>query len=215
VVRDAAAEGFGEGSHREEEVSREMIRRRAALLLAAAIVMGACGGETIEASGGQPSPTGAAEDGREATCSAAGLSADLPEQPGLPAPVAETRRAIAEVAAACDYEVLEALALSDGTFTYSFGEGEGPAAFWRDAEGRGEEPLALLVLLLDLPHVKEDRFYTWPSAAGARATDEAWESLKAVFTEEEIDQWRRFGAYLGYRVGITAGGDWAFYVAGD
>src|SRR5919106_25816 len=192
-----------------------MTRRRAAMLLTAATVMAACGGETIGAPGGHPSPTGAAEDGREASCSAAGLSADLPEQPGLPAPVAETRRAIAEVAAACDYEVLEGLALSDGTFTYSFGEGEGPAAFWRDAEGRGEEPLALLVRLLGLPHVKEGRVYTWPSAAGARAPDQDWESLEAVFTEEEIAQWRRFGAYIGYRVGITASGDWAFYVAGD
>jgi hypothetical protein len=195
-----------------------MTRRRAKLLLAAAMVMAACGGETIEASGGHPSPTGGSEDGREASCSAAGLSADLPdlpEQPGLPAPVAETRRVIAEAAAACDYGVLERLALSDGTFTYSFGEGEGPAVFWRDAEGRGEEPLAVLVRLLGLPHVKEGRVYTWPSAAGPRATDEDWESLKAAFTEEEIAQWRRFGAYIGYRVGITASGDWAFYVAGD
>jgi hypothetical protein len=205
--------GFGEEQPRGG--GDHMTRRRAALLLTAAMVMAACGGETIEAPGGQPSPTGAPEDGTEARCSAAGLSADLPEQPGLPAPVAETRRAIAEAAAACDYEVLEALALSDGAFTYSFGEGEGPAAFWRDAEGRGEEPLALLVRLLDLPHVREGRFYTWPSAAGAGATDEDWESLGTVFTEEEIAQWRRFGAYIGYRVGITAGGDWAFYVAGD
>src|ERR671918_1201980 len=192
-----------------------MTRRRAALLLTAVTVMAACGGETIGAPGGHPSPTGAAEDGGEASCSAAGLSADLPEQPGLPAPVAETRRAIVEAAAVCDYEVLEGLALSNGRFTYSFGEGDGPAAFWRDAEGRGEEPLGLLVRLLGLPHVKGGRFYTWPSAAGARATDEDWESLEAVFTEEEIDSWRRFGAYIGYRVGITASGDWAFYVAGD
>jgi hypothetical protein len=184
-------------------------------VLAAAIVMAACGGGTFEATDGQPSPTGAAEDGREARCSAAGLSAHLSEQPGLPQPVAETRRAIAEAAAACDYEGLERLALSDGTFTYSFGEGDGPVAFWRDAEGRGEEPLALLVRLLDLPHAKEGRLYTWPSAAGAPATDEDWESLEAVFTEEEIESWRRFGAYIGYRVGITAGGGWTFYVAGD
>src|ERR687892_1192917 len=174
-----------------------MTRRRAALLLAAATVMAACGGETIGAPGGHPSPTGAAEDGREASCSAAGLSADLPEQPGLPAPVAETRRAIAEVAADCDYEVLEGLALSDGTFTYSFGEGEGPAAFWRDAEGRGEEPLGLLVRLLGLPHVKGGRFYTWPSAAGARATDEDWESLEAVFPGGENETWGGFGGKHG------------------
>src|SRR5918996_2379503 len=191
-----------------------MTRRRAALLLTAATVMAACGGETIGAPGGHPSPTGAAEDGGEASCSAAGLSADLPEQPGLPQPVVETRRAIAEAAAACDYEGLERLALSDGTFTYSFGEGDGPAAFWRDAEARREEPLALLVRLLDLPHVKGGRVYTWPSAAGAREPDQDWESLEAVFTEEEIDSWRRFGAYIGYRVGITASGEWAFYVAG-
>jgi hypothetical protein len=63
-----------------------------------------------------------------------------PDQPGLPAPAAEMRRAIAEAAAACDYEALERLALSDGMFTYSFGEGEGPAAFWRDGEARGRSP---------------------------------------------------------------------------
>src|SRR5918996_6195875 len=127
-----------------------MTRRRAALLLAAAMITAACGGETIEASGGRPSPTGAGEDEAAERCSASGMSAELAEQPGLPAPVAETRRAIAEVAAACDYEGLEGLALSGGRFTYSFGEGEGPAAVWREAEGRGEEPLALLVRLLGL-----------------------------------------------------------------
>ena len=186
-----------------------------ALLLGAGMVLAACGGESIETPGGRPSPTGTAEDGREARCSSAGLPADLTEQPGLPTGVAEMRRAIAEAAVACDYEALEGLALSENTFTYSFGNGEEPAAFWRDAEGRGEEPLALLVRLLALPNVKEGRLYTWPSAAGARATDEDWEALEAVFTEEEIAQWRRFGAYIGYRVGITSAGDWAFYVAGD
>src|SRR5919106_3492163 len=192
-----------------------MTRRRAALLLAAAMITAACGGETIGAPGGHPSPTGAGEDEAAERCSASGMSAELAEQVRLPAPVAETRRAIAEAAAVCDYEVLEGMALSNGRFTYSFGEGKGPAAFWRDAEGRGEEPLGLLVRLLGLPHVKEGRVYTWPSAAGARAPDQDWESLEAVFTEEEIAQWRRFGAYIGYRVGITASGDWAFYVAGD
>src|ERR671919_1089461 len=89
-----------------------MTRRRAALLLAAAMVMAACGGETIEASGGRPSPTGAGEDEAAERCSASGMSAELAEQVRLPAPVAETRRAIVEAAAVCDYEVLEGMALS-------------------------------------------------------------------------------------------------------
>jgi len=186
-----------------------------ALALGAAMVMAACGEATTETSGGQPSPTGTAEEGGEASCSAAGLPADVADQRGLPAPVAETRGAIAEAAAACDYEALERLALSDGVFTYSFGEGEGPAAFWRDGETRGEDPLALLVRLLDLPYVRQAQFYTWPSAEGAQATEEDWEALEAVFTQEEIDEWRDLGAYLGYRVGIMSGGDWAFFVAGD
>jgi hypothetical protein len=127
---------------RRKERAR-MTRRRPfwpAMVLAAGMVIAACGGEITESSGGRPSPTGAGEEDAGAMCSAAGMSAELAEQAGLPAPVAEMRRAIAEAAAACDYEALEGLALSDGTFTYSFGGGERPAAFWRDGEARGRSP---------------------------------------------------------------------------
>jgi len=65
-------------------------------------------------------PTGSGGSGGD--CSAAGLSADLPDDPALPAAVADVRRQIAEAAVACDYDRLQELALEGGGgFTYSFG----------------------------------------------------------------------------------------------
>jgi len=153
-------------------------------------------------------------------CSAAGLPMPA-EQEGLPAPVADARRAIAAAAIACDYEALEALAYPD--FVTSFGGGGFEnIPMW---EEEGTYPaLALLVELFDTPYAFEDyedlpRHYYWPSAFIYDSWEEIppadMEALLTVYTQEELDQSAEFGAYALWRIGITETGEWRFFVAGD
>jgi len=157
-------------------------------------------------------------------CSAAQPATDLTPQAELPEPVSSIRMRIIEAATACDYVKLAELAVAgDGTFTFSFGGGEEPAEFWRAAEATGEAPLRLLVELLDRPFgtrsVEGVTQYLWPSAYA----DERWDDvppasrdeLRGIYDEEALRRFEELGSYAGHRVGITAGGDWIFYVAGD
>jgi hypothetical protein len=144
----------------------------------------------------------------------------LPRQPDLPAPVERTRIAIARAAAAGDYEALAGLIPEDG-FEYTFGgpiEG-GPTAYWRRLEASGDEaPLPTLVAVLSLPYTTMRGIYVWPFAFDRnpeRLTDEELELLSTFATPREIQGWREFGGYIGYRAGIEPDGDWVFYVAGD
>jgi hypothetical protein len=156
----------------------------------------------------------------EPGCSATGE--ELPASVELPQPVAETRTGILEAAVTCDFDRLASLAGED--FTYSFGGGDDPAAYWSDAERAGDDLLAILVQVLGmshgeldtaLPSGEETRLYYWPSAFGADPTEEQWKEVAALYTAEEIAAMKDFGGYVGYRVGITASGEWLFFVAGD
>jgi hypothetical protein len=155
--------------------------------------------------------------GDRPTCSAAELEPDESDPPGLPAPVGEMRRGILRAAVACDYERLEALAFEGGTtFAHSFGGDSTPAAYWRALEEHGEEPLAMLVRTLALPFAREESdVYVWPSAATDQATGFDWMALERLYSDEEIATFINYGSFLGWRVGITEGGDWQFFVAGD
>ncbi len=160
-------------------------------------------------------------------CSAASLPPDPAEQEGLPRPVAEMRQAIAEGAVACDVERLEELA--SGGFTHSFGDDGDPGAHWRRLEEQGERPLWYLRQLLDVPHAivethadpdapdEHTTIYVWPSAHGDDAGSDDLRLLvdAGLYTEEDLEAWERFGGYTGYRVGITADGEWLHFVAGD
>jgi hypothetical protein len=155
-----------------------------------------------------------------AACSAAGLPMPA-EQEGLPAPVADARRAIAAAAIACDYEALEALA--DADLVTSFGGGGFELIPMWEEEGI-YPALALLVELFDTPYGFEDyedlpRHYYWPSAFVSDSWDEIppadMEALLTVYTQEELDQAAAFGSYALWRIGITEAGEWRFFVAGD
>lgn len=163
-----------------------------------------------------------------AACSAAGMAAEPEEQPGLPAEVADARRAIVEAAVECDFDRLEELALGGSTsFSYSFGEDGDPAGYWRrqEASDRPPQPLRFLVGLLDRPYRLLEpehggtAHYVWPSAFGYDSWDavpeEEKEALKPLYSEEDFTGFEQFGGYIGYRVGITVDGDWMFFVAGD
>jgi hypothetical protein len=156
------------------------------------------------------------------SCSAAGLDPHQAEPAGLPPPVAEMRRAILRAAVACDYTRLEELALAgEDTFIYSFGADSQPAEHWRDLEASGQRPMAMLVGTLALPFSREIfdiepyLLYVWPSAYLVESTDEDWAALAELYSPEELELFREYGSFIGWRVGLTETGDWRFFVAGD
>jgi len=161
---------------------------------------------------------------RKSTCST-GRSALVPtRQPELPQAVSATRMAIIEAARACDYDKLVELALAgDSQFTYSFGGGDRPAAFWREAEAAGRAPLRMLVELLDGPSAIRDAAgttqYLWPAAYAFESWEKvlpsARDDLRRIYGEEDLRRFEQFGSYVGHRVGITRSGDWIFFVGGD
>lgn len=204
-------------------------------VLLATCARGAGSGEGGPRGGPTPTPaTGERGGDGEASCSAAGLSEEVPEPVGLPAAVAKMRKEILKAAVNCDFELLERLALrGDGTFQYSFGQSspEGVGDFWREREREGEEDLAILVKLLSLPYatntiqpspgVPPNTIYVWPALAEKQAPDEEdWRALRAVYPAEQVERIRSdFEAlgtgYLAHRTGISQDGDWIFFVAGD
>ncbi len=166
-------------------------------------------------------------EGGDGQCSAAGLTPP-DEQPGLPGPVAETRRAIVAAAITCYIDELGRLAgvgpngRPGPELVTSFG-GEGFSSLleWEDD---GQAPLALLVRLLGLPPGSQEyedlpTIYYWPRAFLYDTWDEIPEEdiadLLTVFTQEELDEISGFGSYAGWRVGIGEDGEWRFFVAGD
>lgn len=161
---------------------------------------------------------------RKSTCST-GRSTPAPTRHAeLPEAVSDTRMAIIQAARACDYDKLAELALAgDSQFTYSFGGGDRPAAFWREAEAAGGEPLRMLVELLDGPAATRQAGgttqYLWPAAYAFESWDDvppsAREDLTRIYGEDDLRRFEQFGSYVGHRVGITQSGDWIFFVGGD
>ena len=45
--------------------------------------------------------------------------------------------------------------------------------------------------------------------------DEDRQALTGLYDAIDQEGFARFGAYIGYRVGITSDGTWAYFVAGD
>lgn len=157
----------------------------------------------------------------EAPCTGAAAPDVLPEEPGLPAAVASTRAALFEAAALCDWAGLGALLPADG-FTSSFGLVDDPIAQWREEEALGYRPMAFLSSLLALPYgtleTPGTTYYVWPSAAALswdQVSGAHRSALLGLFTEYDLSQFEAFGGYIGYRVGITEGGTWVYFVAGD
>ena len=154
-----------------------------------------------------------------ADCSTSTLRLTHPEQ-HLPAAVAEVRQRIFDAAVACDYDTLEQIALERGEgFTFSYGGGDSAAAHWRELEESGaEEPMRVLATILTLPFTRnESGSYAWPTAYDESPTEADWQALvdAGLYTQEQIEQMKAGGMYLGYRTAVTADGDWQFFVAGD
>jgi hypothetical protein len=81
-----------------------------------------------------------------------------------------------------------------------------------------------MVVILSLPYYTSNgaegsaSTFTWPSAvslAWDELTAEQIDSLRPYFSQEELDAFANFGAYIGYRLTITDAGEWQTFVAGD
>lgn len=155
-------------------------------------------------------------------------AASLEQGVDLPDPVSGTRADILEAAQAGDLDALAAIALEgDSDFSYSFGGAVqgGPAAYWSREMEQGSPVLADLVRILEMPWASvedgsqsEGGLYVWPFAHAwdwSEMEEARMNTLQAYFPQEQIEEWSGFGGYAGRRVGISADGDWLFYIAGD
>jgi hypothetical protein len=162
----------------------------------------------------------------EVPCQA--LTGDLTDQ-DLPAAVAATRRLLFDLAAACDYEGLAALAREHSTLVFASSltatrigellESEGELVRSWVADGRADlsdagigsrEPLATLAGLLSEAPVYVERAADLP-ASQPEPEGPAWVWPAAWVTSPPA-----FGtAHTDYRVGIAPDGTWLFFVAGD
>lgn len=168
--------------------------------------------------------TAAARDGAQRKCSVGTLKNRGPDPQEIPADVKSVRKKIIQAAGRCDYDALRTLAQEgDGSFSYSFGEStdraEGdPGRYWRDLEDDDQPVLATLVRVLRLApgktSVEGDDLFVWPAAAAGDASEKDREAVEGAFKDENVDEWFTDDGYLGPRAGITADGDWIFFVSG-
>jgi hypothetical protein len=212
------------------------MRRSAAVLTALALVLAACGDDADTGSPSDATTTSSTTTTTMAPpttttvspdCSAAGIEPTVPVQPALPPVVAAMRLDLAAAAATCDWDELRELADRNGQgVNVSFGAPADPIAHLQEAEERGgdDAPMRALRLLLELPVATQDLGggdlqYVWPRAhTDANFSEEALQEVAdtGLYTRQQLEDMRRAGAgYLGYRVLITAAGDWTAFVAGD
>jgi hypothetical protein len=137
-----------------------------------------------------------------------------PEAP--PDVVLRKRAAMLAAAQARDYDALAELS-DPQQFKYTFGEEVegGPAAYWRQAEMRGEGPgpAEALAAILRMPYTLSRGLYVWPFAY-----DKTEDELTA-YERKLLAPLGEGGAfadgYLGWRAGIDPDGRWVFFLAGD
>lgn len=151
---------------------------------------------------------------------------ELAQQEGLPEVVEAKRQAIYRAALTKDYVKLANEATSADNFNYSFGgEFEGGFAGFMEyvAKEEGRSAFEIIPMLLKLPYALNSNsiqgdIYTWPSVftvESSKWTSEDISMMRTFLTDEEIENYRQFGGYIYYRLGITSKGEWIFYLAGD
>lgn len=145
----------------------------------------------------------------------------------LPEPVRRMRERIMEACLSGDIERLRPLINGgeDGT-QFSFGEGAGdPVQFLRSVSGddEGHEILAILYEVLAAGYVQLDEegvgeMYVWPYFFAVpldKLDGRQRVELFKLVTAGDYEDMKNYGAYIFYRVAISAEGKWLFFVAGD
>jgi hypothetical protein len=143
---------------------------------------------------------------------------NISRQAGLPYAVAEKRESMALAAKNKDYVAFAALADKE-SFSYTFG-GSYPGgfeAYLRDNES-ATAPLDKAYKLLSFPHIKQNGIYTWPAFFAKEAKDWTSEDIKMMrelYSDEDVEGFRVYGSYIGYRLGIRENGSWIYFISGD
>jgi hypothetical protein len=145
----------------------------------------------------------------------------------LPEPVRAMRTRIMEAAASGDIQALRPLIGSGSAATQlSLGEPDAdPLQHLAELSGdtQGQEILAILYEVLDTGFVMldagtPDEIYVWPYFYAVPLEDldprQRVELFKLV-TAGDYEDMKIYGSYIFYRAGITADGQWRFFVAGD
>lgn len=153
-------------------------------------------------------------------CSGLRAGRAFADQPDLPQAVAEKRALIWGAAVECDWG---GLGSALGTpFSYSFGDQGDPIGYWQRIDAVGGSSIQHLADLLAGPYATVDyadgTTYVWPSAFGRDWADVGpadREALRPLYGDDDFASFDQFGAYIGYRIGIRADGEWVFFVAGD
>ena len=166
----------------------------------------------------EPAPEPTSADETAADCSAQGEEVTIAPAPDLPEDVAALREFLIDAALRCDEQLLFTAIEESEQFTYSFGAEGDAIGHWWELEEAGEEPfLRLAQVLATTPALADgDEIYVWPRVHTGRPEDttaEAW--AEVTWMEDAQQQAEEAGGYLGWRVGISADGQWRFFVAGD
>jgi len=160
------------------------------------------------------------------SCSTEGWEAELAPQPGLPEPVAATRLALFEAAMMCDFAGIAAVSDAADLPVQTFHGGTGPEYIWQSEDG-GIPLMRTLVEHLNLPYSSSTNelgeAYVWPSAMGNLTSPygdglpaEEYEALLEIYSVEDLEEmFEGIGGFAGYRIVITADGEWLFFIAGD
>lgn len=145
----------------------------------------------------------------------------------LPLPVKRMRELIMDASRTGDLEALRPLLGSGNNVTQlSFGDFDGdPIEYLRSGSGdaEGHEMAAILLEVMEAGYVvfgegTVDELYVWPyfyAIALESLTPKQRVELFKLVTAGDYEDMLSFGAYIFFRVGITAQGRWIFFVAGD
>lgn len=158
----------------------------------------------------------------EGDCSASGMTAGTVTGTDLPDPTRATAEFLVDAALRCDEQLLVTAATESST-NLSFGDVE-PGTFFALPEREEDLYATIVTLLTELTPATaahaDPAVHVWPRVATEEFADDdaAWQEAvdAGLVTATQAEQMRAEGSgYLGWRLGITVDGDWAFFVAGD
>lgn len=160
------------------------------------------------------------------SCSTEGWEAELLDQPDLPPPVADTRRALFDAAMSCDFALVATVSDAADLPVQTSHGGSGPEYIW-ESEIDGVPVMRTIVEHLNLPYAESDSelgtIYVWPSAMdnltsaqGDGLSAEEYEALLELYSIEALQEmFEFFDGYVGFRIVIAADGQWLLALAGD
>lgn len=139
----------------------------------------------------------------------------------LPAAVAETRRAIHQAIAQCDWASLRRLTSDPDFFANYDGLGlmGSPIDYWIGLMRDGEDVLGLIAAVLSLPPTEivdpdGNRRWYWPRVSVLSADQRIaadWEGLRSLYDDERVARMRSLNSYVGgFYLAIRSDGTWEF-----